>query len=282
MGARRVTPTCPRAARTMRALCSLPDCDRERESNVLKRTPPRPPRLTVPSTGPAVGPTPRLGLRAPSCAAPRLGLRAPSAAAHQNPAMSAAPSRPHQARATPITQPLPLPPDLVIPADYGAVRNLRRQRECRHLVSIGISPSGREIRLAPRAAQAWRQLHAAALRASRTLVPISGFRSIQRQREIIQEKLATGEALSSILKQVAAPGFSEHHTGRALDIGSDHTDDLSANFARTSAFRWLRIHAPRFGFHLSFPRKNPHGIVYEPWHWCWRPHLPTPKKTSAH
>ena len=196
--------------------------------------------------------------------------------------MSAAPSRPHQARATPITQPLPLPPDLVIPADYGAVRNLRRQRECRHLVSIGISPSGREIRLAPRAAQAWRQLHAAALRASRTLVPISGFRSIQRQREIIQEKLATGEALSSILKQVAAPGFSEHHTGRALDIGSDHTDDLSANFARTSAFRWLRIHAPRFGFHLSFPRKNPHGIVYEPWHWCWRPHLPTPKKTSAH
>ena len=24
------------------------------------------------------------------------------------------------------------------------------------------------------------------------------------------------------------------------------------------------------GFVLSYPRDNPHGIVYEPWHWCWR------------
>jgi D-alanyl-D-alanine carboxypeptidase len=22
---------------------------------------------------------------------------------------------------------------------------------------------------------------------------------------------------------------------------------------------------------MSYPRGNPHGIVYEPWHWCWNP-----------
>jgi LAS superfamily LD-carboxypeptidase LdcB len=22
---------------------------------------------------------------------------------------------------------------------------------------------------------------------------------------------------------------------------------------------------------MSYPRDNPHGIVYEPWHWCWQP-----------
>ena len=41
-------------------------------------------------------------------------------------------------------------------------------------------------------------------------------------------------------------------------------------FARTPEFRWLKKQAGRFGFQLSYPRNNPHGIAYEPWHWCWR------------
>ena len=34
---------------------------------------------------------------------------------------------------------------------------------------------------------------------------------------------------------------------------------------------WLASHAGEFGFSMSYPRGNPHGIVYEPWHWLYAP-----------
>jgi D-alanyl-D-alanine carboxypeptidase len=159
---------------------------------------------------------------------------------------------------------------LALPRDYGARRGLRRQREARTLFSVGPAPDdGKLVRLAPRAAQAWRAMRVAAARDAITLLPLSGFRSVARQAELVRAKLAAGESLEKILERVAAPGFSEHHTGRALDIGSPDHCELDEHFERTAAFRWLRRHAGEFGFQLSFPRGNRHGIIYEPWHWCW-------------
>ena len=65
----------------------------------------------------------------------------------------------------------------------------------------------------------------------------------------------------------AAPGFSEHHSGLALDIGTQDEPPAEESFERTAAFAWLRDHAGEHGFVMSYPRDNPHGIVYEPWHW---------------
>ena len=67
----------------------------------------------------------------------------------------------------------------------------------------------------------------------------------------------------------APPGYSEHHTGYAIDIGDGKVPatDLSPKFANTAAFRWLEQNAPRYSFELSFPPDNPQGISYEPWHW---------------
>jgi zinc D-Ala-D-Ala carboxypeptidase len=159
---------------------------------------------------------------------------------------------------------------LGIPTDYGATRHLRPQREAKRLVMVGRTPDdGRAVRLAPRAAAAWRRMRAAAARDGVVLLPLSGFRSVARQRAIIREKLAGSQRIADILRLVAAPGYSEHHTGRALDIGSPDDLALDEEFARTTAFRWLRRHATKFGFRLSYPRRNPHGIAYEPWHWCW-------------
>jgi D-alanyl-D-alanine carboxypeptidase len=76
--------------------------------------------------------------------------------------------------------------------------------------------------------------------------------------------------LTDILRSVAAPGCSEHHTGCALDLGDDTSPPLEESFGRTMAFRWLVRHAARFHFRLSYPRRNPQGLVYEPWHWRWR------------
>ncbi len=159
---------------------------------------------------------------------------------------------------------------LGIPVDYPAARGLPVQREARTLAVIGRTADRRQIRLSPPAAAAWRRLQSAATRDGIALQPLSGFRSVARQTANIRRQLAAGKPIGVILRFVAAPGCSEHHTGRALDLGTPADPELEERFARTAAFRWLKRNAARFGFHLSYPRVNPHGIGYEPWHWCWR------------
>lgn len=154
-----------------------------------------------------------------------------------------------------------------IPRNYGKKRGLPRRVEAAELDSVGCSADGRDILLSPRAAEAWSKMRDAASSAGVTLVPISGFRSIERQKEIIESKLSKGETIASILAAVGAPGYSEHHTGRAIDIGTPGEPPLTESFASTRAYSWLDAHASEFGFRLSFPRGNPHGIAYEPWHW---------------
>ena len=99
---------------------------------------------------------------------------------------------------------------------------------------------------------------------------VSAFRSIERQTEIVRGKLERGLSLDAILEVSAPPGYSEHHTGRAVDITTDGASALEIEFERTEAFRWLCSRAGEFGFSLSYPRDNPHGYAYEPWHWCHR------------
>ena len=67
----------------------------------------------------------------------------------------------------------------------------------------------------------------------------------------------------------APPGYSEHSTGYALDIGDGDAPEtnLSPDFEQTPLFRWLQDHAARYHFILSFPEGNPQGVSYEPWHW---------------
>jgi D-alanyl-D-alanine carboxypeptidase len=158
---------------------------------------------------------------------------------------------------------------LGIPADYAQARRMPIQREAARLVFVGRAPDdGKPVRLAPRTAIAWRRMRDAAAQDGVTLLPLSGFRSIARQTRIIRTNLAKGRPLDDLLRYVAAPGCSEHHTGRALDIGSPkNRRHFEEDFDRTPEFRWLKKHAHRFGFRLSYPRRNPHRIGYEPWHW---------------
>ncbi len=93
---------------------------------------------------------------------------------------------------------------------------------------------------------------------------VSGFRSTEYQKEVFKSRLVDNSE-NSIKKRakVSAPaGFSEHHTGYAIDINS-----LSTSFEKSKAFIWLKENAPKFDFEMSFPRKNAQKISYEPWHW---------------
>lgn len=119
------------------------------------------------------------------------------------------------------------------------------------------------------AARGWRRMRDAALADGIVLEAISGYRSHAYQLGIFERKLARGLRVDEILAVNAAPGFSEHHAGLALDIGTVDEPPAEESFERTAAFAWLRDNAGAHGFSMSYPRENPHGIVYEPWHWCF-------------
>lgn len=159
--------------------------------------------------------------------------------------------------------------ELGIPHDYSLRRSLDICPEATDLVSIGADDAGRDCRLIEKAAHAFRGMRARAREYDVDLTPLSGFRSVDRQVEIIRGKLALGEKIEVILRTMAAPGYSEHHTGRAIDIGTPGDLPLEESFAETKAFSWLERHAGTFGFTMSFPKGNLQGFIYEPWHWCW-------------
>ena len=158
---------------------------------------------------------------------------------------------------------------LGVPADHGSSRALRRVREPAQLEFIGIDTQQRAQWLAPRAAAAWRRMHTAAAADSIELQVVSAFRSVEYQLGIVRRKRERGQTIAEILRVSAAPGYSEHHSGRALDLTTPGYASLEEEFEASPAFTWLRAQAARFGFRMSYPRANPHGIAYEPWHWCW-------------
>jgi D-alanyl-D-alanine carboxypeptidase len=154
-----------------------------------------------------------------------------------------------------------------IPHDYGRRHRLRLQPEARELATVGKDVFEREQFLQPEAAMAWYGLRNAAGDDGITLQMASGFRSVGYQVSIIQRKRLAGQSLEQILSVSAAPGYSEHHTGRAIDLTSPDSKPLETEFENTLAFEWLTEHAESLGFSLSYPRNNRHRIAYEPWHW---------------
>jgi D-alanyl-D-alanine carboxypeptidase len=132
-----------------------------------------------------------------------------------------------------------------------------------------ITPDGR-LQMRKAAAKQYKAMAAAARANGVILVPISGFRSIAEQKHLFFDvKAQRGQDAKERAKVSAPPGHSEHHTGYAADIGDGNVPatNLSPTFEKTAAFKWLQANAARFSFEMSFPRNNPQGLNYEPWHW---------------
>ncbi|MEN9223487.1 MAG: D-alanyl-D-alanine carboxypeptidase family protein, partial [Thermostichus sp. BF3_bins_97] len=130
-------------------------------------------------------------------------------------------------------------------------------------------PGGRVERLHREAAQAFRQMQQQAQASSVSLVPISGFRDLTVQTALFRRQIQRQGSEQAAMRLSAPPGYSEHHTGYALDIGDGRHPQthVQYSFAQTPAYAWLAQYAPQFGFELSFPQGNPQGVNYEPWHW---------------
>jgi zinc D-Ala-D-Ala carboxypeptidase len=127
-----------------------------------------------------------------------------------------------------------------------------------------------QMRLNSGAAQAFKEMIAAAQAEGVSIVPLSAFRSLQDQKELFfevkKERVQTAQERAGVS---APPGYSEHHTGYAIDLGDGNIPavNLSPDFETTPSFKWLQANAPRFSFEISFPKDNVQGVSYEPWHW---------------
>ena len=133
------------------------------------------------------------------------------------------------------------------------------------LVSVA---SGMKLR--PAAASSLLAMQNAAAADGVDLVLLSAFRDGRLQRELFFDVMSERNQSAVERARVSAPpGFSEHSTGFAIDLGDRRAPatHLSSSFEKTRAFQWLEANAARYHFRLSFPRDNRQGVNYEPWHW---------------
>jgi D-alanyl-D-alanine carboxypeptidase len=102
-----------------------------------------------------------------------------------------------------------------------------------------------------------------------TLTINSAYRSYASQTALFnnyvtQYGLATAESIS------AHPGYSEHQTGLAVDIGGTSNPNCNLNtcFGDTAEGKWLAAHANDFGFVVRYQKETTDltGYAYEPWH----------------
>jgi D-alanyl-D-alanine carboxypeptidase len=158
----------------------------------------------------------------------------------------------------------------------------------------GLADAGAGRLLEPQVLEAWRGLQAQAAAQGQRLELVSGFRSVERQRAIFLGALAgrgrrllgrdftpaeiargdADQALDEVLAESAPPGFSRHHTGRALDVNDPSSGRPFTEFGGSRAYRWLAADnflAPkRFGFIPSYPPgADAQGPDPEPWELVW-------------
>jgi len=99
-----------------------------------------------------------------------------------------------------------------------------------------------------------------------SIVVISTFRDHERQQAVLDDYIARFGRRGAAL-WAAQPGYSEHHTGLAVDFGVYSNRSLRT-FQGTGTTAWFAQNSYRFGFILRFPEDKVEitGTNYEPWH----------------
>lgn len=97
---------------------------------------------------------------------------------------------------------------------------------------------------------------------------ITAYRSRESQKEIYDSTLKSrGKEYTE--KYVQKPGYSEHETGLAFDLGIYHTETgKGETFTGEGEYSWFSENAWRYGFILRYPKDKEKltGIAYEAWH----------------
>ena len=121
----------------------------------------------------------------------------------------------------------------------------------------------------PEAKSAFDQMAQAALAEGHELVAFSGFRSYEYQTTLYNNYVSR-DGQENADRYSARPGYSEHQTGLAFDIGEKGQEDLwlTEEFGETPAGLWLVENAHKYGFILRYPKgkEDVTGFMYESWH----------------
>lgn len=93
----------------------------------------------------------------------------------------------------------------------------------------------------------------------------SGYRTIEYQQELYDEELKETGAVSSSL--VALPGYSEHHTGLAVDF-TTYDGSVYKSFENDGDYTWIYENCYKYGFVNRYPsgKEKLTLIDNEPWH----------------
>ncbi len=177
----------------------------------------------------------------------------------------------------------------IITGDAEADKHIRSLAEARGyrqraIPNTSLVKSG-EYYLQPLAAASWKILEKNAVTAGHSLQLSSGFRSIEEQRQIFNERLSAigvtpalaksgqdDSLIDQILATTSVPGFSKHHTGFTIDLVCDGIG-LDA-FKNTTCYEWLSANnfeqAKLAGWIPSYPDgSGPQGPNPEPWEFVW-------------
>ncbi|MFD1863711.1 M15 family metallopeptidase [Planococcus chinensis] len=97
----------------------------------------------------------------------------------------------------------------------------------------------------------------------------STYREFARQK-VLYEGYVAKDGQQAADRYSARPGFSEHQTGLAFDIGEAGQEQhwASTSFGATAGGKWLKANAHKFGFILRYPEgaERLTGYMHESWH----------------
>lgn len=100
------------------------------------------------------------------------------------------------------------------------------------------------------------------------IIIVSGYRDIASQQSIYDSRVASqGEEMAKLY--VAMPGFSEHHTGLAIDMSFYTTAGASVPVEEHEFGYWIHENCDNYGFVLRYPddKIDITKIGYESWHY---------------
>ncbi|MBR6917354.1 MAG: M15 family metallopeptidase [Clostridia bacterium] len=100
------------------------------------------------------------------------------------------------------------------------------------------------------------------------VIVVSSFRSVEKQQEIYQDRLERfGSEYAAAY--VAEPGYSEHHTGLAMDLSVYTDDGVSYDIETYPDCEWFMQNYDRYGYILRYPEHKAGitSINFEGWHY---------------
>ncbi len=161
-------------------------------------------------------------------------------------------------------KPTPTPASVSDPSSLTAVINKQRPLPAGYVPPNLVAVAGGTVR--SEAATNLNQLLQDAQSAGVGMKIISSYRSYATQQSTYNGWVAR-DGVAQADTYSARPGYSEHQTGLAIDLGNG-TCDLEICFGTTASGIWLKNNAPKYGFVIRYPqgKTSVTGYQYEPWH----------------